>query len=102
MMKNSKDLGAILEGVLPELDSIAKAPKCAMDIPGIMEVPRESLESYEDGFRARDRQKWYKAIDSAGNVYRMRNPWSYGYSKPELWQGGSIASKNNQESKGVL
>lgn len=99
MKKNERDLGAILKAVLPELESIAKAPKCFMDIPGAMNVSKDKIDAYEDSFKKRDAQKWYKAIDGAGTIYRMRNPWSYGYNKPQIWSG---AEDNEVFSRGEL
>jgi hypothetical protein len=70
------DRRKILDDVLPEYDAISKAPKSILDFPIAWKMDGAQLDIFEERVRARDAQKFYKAVDGNGNVYLIKNPWS--------------------------
>lgn len=61
--------------VFPELELISKAPVSVMQVQGFfgIEDPKER-DRFEQAWLDREATKFYKALDGAGGVWKMRNP----------------------------
>lgn len=61
--------------LFPDFPPISQAPDSVSRDPAYMALTNgHERDEYEDAFWAKEGLKSYKAIDAAGNIFRMRNP----------------------------
>jgi hypothetical protein len=65
----------ILTEILPQYQPIWEAPRSIMEFPEAFTKWGKDMDDFEDKIHAREAGKLYKAMDEAGNIYLMANPW---------------------------
>lgn len=65
----------ILKGKCPHYPPISTAPNSVTEEPGFVGIAsRTARDDFEMKWLISESEKWYSAIDSEGNIYKMKNP----------------------------
>lgn len=61
--------------ICPEYPPISQAPATICAVPGFFDCKSgEERDKFEREWLHREAEKYYKALDGAGNVWKVRNP----------------------------